>query len=136
VHVPRAPFKDGPSAGVAMAVAAAWCPAARWKPPAATGSDAHRSGAARGGIKEKVLAAQAAGIRRVFLPDRNRADIAEMKGEDLLTGLRVCYADHVRAVIDQYWCRRRRAGQRSVPAEQRWNQRISAGCRPTASRRM
>jgi len=54
-----------------------------------------------GGIKEKVLAAQAAGIKRVFLPDRNQADIDEMKGEDLLTGLKVYYADHVRSVIDQ-----------------------------------
>ena len=33
-----------------------------------------------GGIKEKVLAAKAAGITRVYLPDRNEADMAEITG--------------------------------------------------------
>lgn len=34
-----------------------------------------------GGIKEKVLAALAAGIRRVLLPARNRKDLDEIPGE-------------------------------------------------------
>ncbi len=54
-----------------------------------------------GGIKEKVLAARAAGITRVFLPDRNEADVDEIRGEDLLTGLEFVYVDHVGAVLDQ-----------------------------------
>ena len=42
-----------------------------------------------GGIKEKVLAAKAAGITRVYLPDRNEADVAEIRGDDLLGGIGV-----------------------------------------------
>ena len=54
-----------------------------------------------GGIKEKVLAARAAGITRVFLPDRNEADVDEIRGDDLLTGLQFTYADHVDMVLDK-----------------------------------
>jgi len=39
-----------------------------------------------GGIKEKVLAAKRAGIRRVVLPEPNRRDVAEIAPE-LLKGL-------------------------------------------------
>jgi ATP-dependent Lon protease len=34
-----------------------------------------------GGIKEKILAAHRAGIRRVCLPERNRRDLIEIKDE-------------------------------------------------------
>jgi ATP-dependent Lon protease len=34
-----------------------------------------------GGIKEKVLAAMRAGIRRVLLPERNRKDLEEVPAE-------------------------------------------------------
>ena len=54
-----------------------------------------------GGIKEKVLAARAAGITQVFLPDRNEADVAEIRGEDLLKGLDFVYVDHVNTVLDR-----------------------------------
>jgi hypothetical protein len=54
-----------------------------------------------GGIKEKVLAARAAGITRVFLPDRNEADLDEIRGEDLLSGLTFTYVEHVSTVLDQ-----------------------------------
>jgi len=54
-----------------------------------------------GGIKEKVLAARAAGITRVLLPDRNQADVAEIRGEDVLSGLQLCYVEHIGAVLEQ-----------------------------------
>ena len=54
-----------------------------------------------GGIKEKVLAARAAGITRIFLPDRNEADVDEIKGENVLSGVEFVYADHVSSVLDQ-----------------------------------
>ena len=105
VHVPAGAVpKDGPSAGVAMAVALSSMVSGRAvDPQVAMTGEVTLTGQVLpvGGIKEKVLAAQAAGIKRVFLPDRNQADIDEMKGEDLLTGLKVYYADHVRSVIDQ-----------------------------------
>jgi ATP-dependent Lon protease len=47
-----------------------------------------------GGIKEKVLAARAAGLSKVFLPSRNEADIDEIEGEDVLTGISFVYVDH------------------------------------------
>jgi ATP-dependent Lon protease len=54
-----------------------------------------------GGIKEKVLAAKAAGITRVYLPDRNEADVAEIRGDDLLEGLEFRYVEHVSQVLTE-----------------------------------
>jgi ATP-dependent Lon protease len=82
VHVPAGAVpKDGPSAGVAMASALASVLAGR---PLA--GDVAMTGEITltgqvlpvGGIKEKVLAAQRAGIRRVVLPARNEGDVAEI----------------------------------------------------------
>ncbi len=105
VHVPAGAVpKDGPSAGVAMTVALASMMTGR-----AVDSGVAMTGEVTltgqvlpvGGIKEKVLAARAAGITRVFLPDRNRADVEEIRGEDLLEGLQFCYVEHVSSVLDQ-----------------------------------
>jgi len=54
-----------------------------------------------GGIKEKVLAARAAGITRVFLPDRNKPDVEEIEDQSTLSGLQFCFVDHVSSVLDQ-----------------------------------
>lgn len=54
-----------------------------------------------GGIKEKVLAAKAAGITRVYLPDRNEADVDEIRGEDLLEGLEFRFVDHLDQVLNE-----------------------------------
>ena len=43
-----------------------------------------------GGIKEKVLAAKRAGIKKVLLPHKNEKDIKEIKG-DALDGLEITY---------------------------------------------
>ena len=75
VHVPAGAIpKDGPSAGVAMFTD---------KPVhndiAMTGEISLRGLVLPvGGIKEKVLAAVAAGIKRVMLPSRNRKDLEEV----------------------------------------------------------
>ncbi len=105
VHVPAGAVpKDGPSAGVAMAVALASMVSGRVvdSSVAMTG-EVTLTGQVLpvGGIKEKVLAARAAGITRVFLPDRNEADVSEIRGDDLLQGLEFVYVDHVGAVLDQ-----------------------------------
>jgi ATP-dependent Lon protease len=79
-----------------------------------------------GGIKEKVLAARAAGITRVFLPDRNEADVEEIRGEDLLTGLQFTYVDHVDVVLDKIL--RRPSGSRAPkPAAPAGGQRQKSG---------
>jgi ATP-dependent Lon protease len=82
VHVPAgATPKDGPSAGVAMFMALASLFTGRTvrADTAMTGEISLRGLVLPvGGIKEKVLAAAAAGITRVMLPARNRRDHDEI----------------------------------------------------------
>ena len=82
VHVPAGAIpKDGPSAGVAMymAVASLFLDRPVHNDVAMTGEISLRGLVLPvGGIKEKVLAALAAGIKRVMLPARNRKDLEEV----------------------------------------------------------
>ena len=82
IHVPAGSIpKDGPSAGVTMATAMASLYTGR-----KVRSDTSMTGEITlsglvfpvGGIKEKVLAAHRAGIRRIILPSRNEADTQEI----------------------------------------------------------
>ncbi len=82
VHVPAgATPKDGPSAGVAMFTALASLLTDRTvrSDTAVTGEISLRCLVLPvGGIKEKVVAAAAAGLTRVMLPARNRRDFDEI----------------------------------------------------------
>ena len=82
VHVPAGAIpKDGPSAGVAMFVALASLFTDRpvHHDVAMTGEISLRGMVLPvGGIKEKVLAAQRAGLRAVLLPARNEKDLREV----------------------------------------------------------
>jgi Lon-like ATP-dependent protease len=85
VHVPAgATPKDGPSAGVTLATAllslALGTPAA---PDLAMTGEVTLTGRLLpvGGIKEKVIAAKRAGVRRVALPAANRRDWDELAPE-------------------------------------------------------
>jgi ATP-dependent Lon protease len=82
VHVPAGAIpKDGPSAGVAMFVALASLFADRpvHHDLAMTGEISLRGLVLPvGGIKEKVLAAQRAGLHKVLLPIRNQKDLHEV----------------------------------------------------------
>jgi ATP-dependent Lon protease len=82
LHVPAgAVSKDGPSAGVALIVALTSLFTGRRVrgDVAMTGEITLRGSVLPvGGIKEKVLAAHRAGIRRVVLPDRNRKDMVDI----------------------------------------------------------
>jgi ATP-dependent Lon protease len=82
VHVPAGAIpKDGPSAGVAMFTALASLLTRRKvrADTAMTGEISLRGLVLPvGGIKEKVVAAHAAGIRRVLLPARNKRDYEEI----------------------------------------------------------
>jgi ATP-dependent Lon protease len=82
VHVPAgAVQKDGPSAGVAMLTALVSLLTNRLVDPA-TGMTGEITLRGRvmpiGGVKEKVLAAHRAGLRRVILPEQNRRDLDEV----------------------------------------------------------
>ncbi len=82
VHVPAgATPKDGPSAGVAMFIALASLLTGRTvrSDTAMTGEISLRGLVLPvGGIKEKVIAADAAGLKRVMLPARNRRDFDDI----------------------------------------------------------
>ncbi|HJV54281.1 MAG TPA: endopeptidase La [Noviherbaspirillum sp.] len=85
VHVPAGAMpKDGPSAGVAIHVALCSLMTARpvAKDCAMTGEISLRGLVLPvGGIKEKVLAALQAGIKRVLLPARNKSELDEIPEE-------------------------------------------------------
>ena len=98
IHVPAgATPKDGPSAGVAMCVALTsllTCRPAR-ADVAMTGEISLRGLAMPiGGVKEKVLAAQRAGISTVMLPARNRRDLEDIPA-DARTGLTFVWLETV-----------------------------------------
>jgi ATP-dependent Lon protease len=82
IHVPAGAIpKDGPSAGVAMFIALASLFSNRpvRSDVAMTGEISLRGLVLPiGGVKEKVLAALAAGIKKVMLPARNRKDLDEV----------------------------------------------------------
>jgi ATP-dependent Lon protease len=85
VHVPAGAIpKDGPSAGVAMFTALASLVTGRVvrADTAMTGEISLRGLVLPvGGIKEKVLAAMHAGVKRVMLPARNRKDFDDIPEE-------------------------------------------------------
>jgi ATP-dependent Lon protease len=85
IHVPAgATPKDGPSAGVAMFMALVSLLSSRTvrSDTAMTGEISLRGLVLPvGGIKEKVVAAHSAGIRRVMLPARNRKDFDDIPEE-------------------------------------------------------
>jgi ATP-dependent Lon protease len=103
LHVPAGAIpKDGPSAGVTMASAlASLYTGRRVRSDTAMTGEITLSGLVFpvGGIKEKVLAAHRAGIRRIILPDRNEADTEEIP-EDVLKELEIIPAMRVSDVLN------------------------------------
>jgi len=53
-----------------------------------------------GGIKEKVLAAHRAGIKRVVLPDRNRKDLVDIP-ESARKGLELSFVKRIQEALEQ-----------------------------------
>ena len=102
VHVPAgATPKDGPSAGVAMFTALVSLLTGRTvrSDTAMTGEISLRGLVLPvGGIKEKVVAAAAAGITRVMLPARNRRDFDDIP-EDARNRLKFVWLERVDEAI-------------------------------------
>lgn len=85
VHVPQGAVpKDGPSAGltIALAIASAFSKRPIRRDVAVTGEISLRGGVIEvGGVREKLLAAHRAGIRTVVIPRANLRDLDELPRE-------------------------------------------------------
>jgi ATP-dependent Lon protease len=94
LHVPAGAIpKDGPSAGVTITSAlASLYTGRRVRPDTAMTGEITLSGLVFpiGGVKEKVLAAHRAGIRRIILPSRNEADVDDIP-EDVKNELQIIF---------------------------------------------
>jgi ATP-dependent Lon protease len=103
IHVPAGAVpKDGPSAGVAMTVALSSLISGRpVRNDVAMTGEVTLTGQVLpiGGLKEKSLAAQRAGIKRVIVPERNEGDVAEIP-EHELGGLEFVFVDEVSEALD------------------------------------
>jgi len=102
VHVPAGAVpKDGPSAGVAMTVALSSLISGRpVRNDVAMTGEVTLTGQVLpiGGLKEKSLAAQRAGIKRVLVPARNEGDVTEIP-EHERSGVEFVYVDEVSKAI-------------------------------------
>ncbi len=98
IHLPEGAVpKDGPSAGVTMLVALVSALSERPVKPdvAMTGEITLRGRVLPvGGLKEKLIAAQRAGIKTVLLPRKNEKDMADIPRR-MRKGLEVVFIDHV-----------------------------------------
>lgn len=98
IHFPAGAVpKDGPSAGIAIFTTLLSLFSGRQvrHDVAMTGEITLRGNVLPvGGIKEKTLAAQRAGIRRVILPERNRKDMHEV-AQEVKDSLEFCFVSSV-----------------------------------------
>lgn len=94
--------KDGPSAGVTMTTAML---------SAVTGIPVHADVAMTGevtlrgrvlpigGLKEKLLAAKTAGMKKVLVPSENRSDVEEFD-EEITGGMEIVFVSEMKQVLE------------------------------------
>ncbi len=103
IHIPEGAIpKDGPSAGVTIATAfISLCTGkrVRWD-VAMTGEITLRGNVLPiGGVKEKVLAAQRAGIKRMIIPAPNKKDLVDIP-KKVLKDMAFVFVEDIRQVFD------------------------------------
>lgn len=117
IHVPEGAIpKDGPSAGITMAVsvASAFTQRKVKKYVAMTGEITLRGKVLPvGGIKEKILAAKRAGIKEIVLSEQNRKDVEEIN-EKYVRGLKFRYVDTIMDVIEYVLLRQKVTNARNI----------------------
>ncbi|MCC7450082.1 MAG: endopeptidase La [Anaerolineae bacterium] len=103
VHIPEGAVpKDGPSAGITLATAliSAFTGRKIYSKVGMTGEITLRGRVLPvGGIKEKVLAAHRAGLKKIILPKQNAKDLTEIE-KKVLRQLDIVYAESMDQVIE------------------------------------
>jgi len=104
LHIPEGSVpKDGPSAGITMATALYSVITGKKvsKDVAMTGEITLRGRVLPiGGLKEKILAAKNAGIKKVLVPKKNTKDIEEID-EEIKQGLNIVFVEHMDEVLKE-----------------------------------
>jgi ATP-dependent Lon protease len=104
VHFPAGAIpKDGPSAGVTMVTALVSLLTGRpVRSDIAMTGEVTLSGRVLpiGGVKQKLLAAQRAGVAEVFIPERNRPDLDDVPAE-ILEALTVTPVGRVTEILER-----------------------------------
>jgi ATP-dependent Lon protease len=104
LHIPEGAVpKDGPSAGITMATAMLSAAINRkvCATVAMTGEITLRGRVLPiGGLKEKILAARMAHVKKVLVPDKNRPDIAELS-EEITEGLTIVFVKEMPEVLKE-----------------------------------
>ena len=104
IHFPEGGIpKDGPSAGVALitALTSLFCKKKVNRKVSMTGEITLRGKVLPvGGVKEKVLAAKRAGIKKIILPEKNKKDLSEIK-EVYLKGIEFVFVKDIGRAVDE-----------------------------------
>lgn len=118
IHVPSGAIpKDGPSAGIAIAVALASMLSSRKikKDVALTGEITINGKILKvGGIKEKILAAHRAGVKTVILPKGNEKNLTDVP-EEIKKQLQFRFLEHTDEVLDYILVPQEKAAKKYYP---------------------
>ena len=99
--------KDGPSAGITMTLAmlSAYTNRKVSHEYAMTGEiTLHGNVLPIGGLKEKILAAKNAGIKKIIVPDKNKKDVLDIEAE-ILENVEIIYVKKMDDVIRRALCK-------------------------------
>jgi ATP-dependent Lon protease len=122
VHVPAGAIpKDGPSAGVTLATAiVSLALDRRVSEEVGMTGELTLTGQVLpiGGVREKVLAAQRAGLKRVILPRENEPDLEDLP-QEARDGLEFVLVDSIEDVLSSAFAGPRRTKPRRAPATER-----------------
>ncbi len=103
IHIPEGSIpKDGPSAGITMATAliSAFTKLAVRREVAMTGEITLRGRVLPvGGVREKIMAAHRAGLKKVIIPKLNMKDLIDLP-KRVRTDMRILPVDHIDQVLE------------------------------------